>query len=100
MEAHCEQGSITIAKNRAEHSLFTKRRTRLMIREDETHVQITADIAQTMAEDGWRWSGHTHCETDKMSTIPSDGDLLILKAFGQKQSAIYNAYGKWDIFEV
>ncbi len=92
--------SALTAKNRVEYSLFTKDNIRLIIRGDETHVQITPDIARAMAKDGWKWSGHTHKGTEQIDTQASDGDLLILKAFGQKRSLIYNALGLWGTFEV
>lgn len=40
---------------------------------------------------GWKWSGHTHVYG---GTIPSDGDLKILKLFNQNQSAIYDYRGE------
>lgn len=90
--------SALTAKNGVEYALFTKGQTRLIIRGDETHVHITPDVAEAMAKDGWKWSGHTHRESGAMSTMASDGDLLILNAFGQRTSVIYNALGKWKRF--
>ena len=43
-----------------------------------------------MRAEGWKWSGHSHVETDSLSTMASDGDVAILKAFGQKRSRIFN----------
>lgn len=86
--------------NKVEYSLFTKGQTRLIIRGDEEHVHITEDMAKQMAEDGWKWSGHTHPGTERVDTLQSPGDILILKAFGQKQSVIYNANGSHRKFEV
>lgn len=89
------------AHNEVEYSLFTKGNKRLIIKGDETHVQITQDMAQSMAKDGWRWSGHTHRGCDNFYDLQaSNGDLLILKAFGQKRSVIYNSNGAYQIFEV
>lgn len=88
------------AKNGVEYSLFTKGQTRLIIRGDEMHVQITDDVAREMGRQGWRWTGHTHVGTASFDTTPSDGDLKILKEFGQQRSAIYLPNGKWKDFKV
>jgi len=92
--------SALTAKNGVEYSLFTKGQTRLIIRGDETHVQVTPEIAEAMAKEGWKWSGHTHKGATDIDRYPSDGDRLILKAFGQRRSVIYNARGAKNVFEV
>lgn len=53
-----------------------------------------------MAKEGWKWSGHTHPETGRVDLFPSPSDILILKAFGQNRSVIYNANGSYRKFEV
>lgn len=86
--------------NKVEYSLFTKGQTRLIIKGDNEHVEITPDIAEKMAKEGWKWSGHTHPGDAGIDVVASDSDKIILKAFGQKRSVIYNANGQHDIFGV
>ncbi len=86
--------------NKVEYSLFTKGQTRLIIKGDNEHVEITPEIAEQMAKEGWKWSGHTHPGTERVDVFPSPGDIHILKAFGQNRSVIYNANGSYRKFEV
>ena len=82
------------AKTGDEFSMFTKGAERLIVRGDYVHVNITQREASKLAQDGYRWSGHTHPGTDYNCLGASDGDYQILKCFKQGSSAIYNSLGK------
>ena len=81
-----------------EYAMFTRKGERLIVRGDQRMTNISADEAQAMALDGWRWSGHTHPGTTLFCLYPSDGDRFILEAFGQRTSSIYNSVGQWTTF--
>ena len=81
-----------------EFAMFTKGRERLIIRGDSIHVNVNIIIAAELNEQGYKWSGHTHPGMEKRLTIPSDGDVLILKQFKQETSAIYNSKGQFSTF--
>ena len=81
-----------------EYALFTRRGERLIIRGNAYMTNISADEAQKMTLNGWRWSGHTHPGATPFCLYPSEGDRMILAAFGQETSAIYNSTGQWTIF--
>ena len=83
-----------------EYAMFTKGQERMIVRGNEYRVNIDEVGAAQMRAEGWKWSGHSHVETDSLSTTASDGDYLILKAFGQKRSRIINSKGKSQYFEV
>jgi len=70
----------------------------MVVRGNACMTNINQEIAERMAADGWRWSGHTHPGTGFFCLIPSDGDKMILRAFGQEQSCIVNSIGQWNIF--
>lgn len=78
--------------------MFTKGQERMIVRGNEYRVNIDEAEAAKMRSEGWKWSGHSHVETDSLSTMASHGDIEILKAFGQKRSRIINSKGKSDIF--
>ena len=80
--------------------MFTKGQERMIVRGNEYRVNIDEAEAEKMRSEGWKWSGHSHVETDSLSTMASDGDVAILKAFGQTRSRIINAKGQSKIFEV
>ena len=50
---------------------------------------LTVDRAREFAAQGWRFSGHTH--TPGFQAVGSVGDKAVLRAFGQKQSAVWGA---------
>lgn len=81
-----------------EYAMFTRKGERMIVRGDQRMTNISADEAQTMALDGWRWSGHTHPGTTPFCLYPSDGDRFILEAFRQRTSSIYNSVGQWTTF--
>lgn len=82
-----------------EFALFTKGKERLIIRGNVNSVNVDIEQAQQLSENGYKWSGHTHPGTDANCLIASPGDSLILKAFGQKRSSIYNSKGQYDVFQ-
>ena len=87
------------AKSGVEFAMFTKGGERLIARGTGTRVNITVSEAKKMAAEGYKWSGHTHPGAGVNVLQASDGDLEILKAFGQKQSVIYNSLGEYWTFE-
>ena len=90
--------SALTAKTGDEFALFTRRGERMVVRGNDRMTNIDQGIAEKMAAEGWRWSGHTHPGFDYFCLISSDGDKLILRAFGQKQSCIVNSMGQWNTF--
>ncbi|MCD7828520.1 MAG: hypothetical protein LUG85_08340, partial [Clostridiales bacterium] len=90
--------SALTAKTGDEFAMFTKQGKRLIVRGNNTMVNITAEKAAELAQAGYHWSGHTHPGTDVLCLIPSDGDKKILAAFGQSTSVIYNSKGDNSTF--
>lgn len=86
------------AKTNVEYAVFTRKSERMVIRGAPDHVYITPEMAQSMAADGWRWSGHTHPGQGPNVKIASQGDVDVLKAFGQEYSVILDSTGKYEIF--
>ena len=82
-----------------EYALFTRKGKRLVIRGSVSMTNIDEQMAREMAAAGWRWSGHTHPGTDLFCLYSSEGDRLVLEAFGQETSVIYNSLGQWLTFE-
>lgn len=80
-------------------AMFTKGGERLVIRGNPYKVNISPKEAQNLAENGYRWSGHTHPGIGQLCMTPSDGDHDILRAFGQKTSVIYNSQGQFSTFD-
>ena len=81
-----------------EFALFTREGERLIVRGGPENVPIYLEDARKLKDQGYKWSGHTHIYVDAL--IASDGDYEILKAFGQKRSALYTPTGRFIIFEV
>ena len=82
-----------------EYALFTRKGERQVIRGSAAMTNIDEQTAREMAAAGWRWSGHTHPGTDLFCLYSSEGDRLVLDAFGQETSVIYNSLGQWLTFE-
>ncbi len=59
-----------------EFAMFTKNNERLIIRGNQTIVNIDVPKAQELAKSGYHWSGHTH---------PGTEDLAILHLMVTKQ---------------
>ena len=70
----------------------------MIVRGNTSMTNITVDMAREMANQGWKWSGHTHPGNDYFCLFPSDGDKAILEAFMQDESCIVNSMGLWNIF--
>mgnify|MGYP002561789802 CR=1 FL=1 len=81
-----------------EYAMFTKGGQRLLIRGDSYHVAIYENEARNLAEEGYKWSGHTHPGMTEIAAMPSDGDYTILRSFGQKKSVIMNSKGQYTTF--
>ena len=90
--------SALTAKTGCEFAMFTRGKFRLIIRGDRYHIDIDKNRASMLHNMGYKWSGHTHPGTDYSFCSASDGDRLILKAFEQDRSAIYNSKGQFEIF--
>ena len=70
-----------------------------IVRGNTTSVNIDIDKARELAENGYRWSRHTHPGYDSNVLLASDGDHKILNEFQQKQSVIYNSLGEYMTYE-
>ncbi len=87
------------AETGSEFAMFTRKGDRLVIRGNTNMVNIDIESAMQLAEDGYRWSGHTHPGMDFLAMQPSDGDYAILDCFRQETSVIYNSKGDFRTFE-
>lgn len=90
--------SALTAETGVEYALFTKGSKRMVVRGDMGSVNIDIDKAKELAQNGYRWSGHTHPGYDLFALTASDGDYNVLKAFGQKEGVIYNSLGQYMVF--
>lgn len=81
-----------------EYAMFTRKGERMIVRGNQQMTNISVDEAQEMALNGWRWSRYTHPGASPFCLYPSEGDRMILAAFGQETSNIYNSAGQWTIF--
>lgn len=90
--------SALTAKTGDEFAMFTKGKSRLIIRGNTTSVNIGIYEAQNLAAKGYKWSGHTHPGTSPNVFFPSDGDKEILRQFPQEVSAIYSSKGIYRTF--
>lgn len=91
--------SALTAKTGDEFAMFTKGGQRLIVRGDNKSVQIGVAEAAELAALGYRWSGHTHPGNGELTKMASRGDVEVLKAFRQAQSAIYDSFGRYEIFK-
>lgn len=87
------------AETGVEFAMFTKGGDRLIIRGDSNSVNVDVETAQKLAEEGYKWSGHTHPGLELFVLQASEGDYLILKQFKQKVSVIYNSKGDFRTFD-
>ena len=87
-----------------EFAMFTAGGHRLVVRgtSEGFHGIIDPAWAKSMAQRGWRFSGHTHpipMGVDPGAVLMSSpGDRAILSVFGQQQSAILNSVGDRRLF--
>ncbi|KUJ31117.1 hypothetical protein AR437_05535 [Christensenella hongkongensis] len=86
-------------KTGVEFAMFTKGGQRMIVRGNKGQVNINPQMARELAEQGYKWSGHTHPGTNDNCLIASDGDKVILSCFGQEIGYIYNSKGQWTYFE-
>lgn len=91
--------SALTAETGAEYALFTRGAKRLVIRGSENMVDIDEAKAKELAEQGYRWSGHTHPGYSDWVLWASEGDIGILAEFDQPESAIYNSFGEHKSFK-
>lgn len=81
-----------------EFALFTRSGQRMIIRGDSRSVPVNIDRAKQLAENGFRWSGHTHPGSSPTVLQASDGDYGILNVFKQEFSVVYNSVGRFLVF--
>lgn len=86
------------AKEGVEFSLFTKGNKRMIVRGTEFNTPVGEQRLRQLAEEGWKFSAHTHPTTGPFSLKPSPGDINVLYLFKQGQSVIYNASGEFEKF--
>lgn len=91
--------SALTAHTGVEFAMFTKGGERLIIRGNFKSVNIGVENARLLAEQGYRWSGHTHPGMDFNCLTASSGDKDILKCFSQELGVIYNSKGQYLTFE-
>lgn len=71
-----------------EFAMLTRRGERMIIRGDGGAIPtLNVDRAAELSAQGWRFSGHTH--TPGFQAVRSQGDINVLRAFGQRQSAVW-----------
>ncbi|PAT43023.1 hypothetical protein CK621_05670 [Vandammella animalimorsus] len=63
-----------------EFAMFSTGGRRLLVRGNKTSVPITPDMARDLAQNGWRWSAHTHPGTSTNVLRSSPGDRAVLGA--------------------
>ena len=90
--------SALTAKTGDEYAMFTKGNERLIIRGNSRMVNITAEKAKELVNEGYKWSGHTHPGNTSLCLTASNGDHLILNAFNQDCSVVYNSKGQYQLF--
>ena len=81
-----------------EFAMFTKGNERLIIRGNAYRVNIDVDAANKLAQDGYKWSGHTHPGTSGLCLEISDGDYAVWSCFKQDSVAIYNSKGDYTVY--
>ncbi|MDR2694385.1 MAG: hypothetical protein LBB74_09270 [Chitinispirillales bacterium] len=90
--------SALTAKTGDEFAMFTRGSERLVVRGNNERVDINPGSAAELSAQGYKWSGHTHPGGGKMVLRSSEGDKLVLRAFNQKRSVIYNSVGQYQTF--
>ena len=87
------------AKTGDEFAMFTRKGNRLIVRGDASQVPLFRSGALELNAQGYKWSGHTHPGFDAKSLVVSNGDRKILGCFAQDNSVLYNAAGRYVVFE-
>ena len=91
--------SALTAKTGDEFAVFTRKGKRLVIRGNNEHIPLKPHEIISLRDSGYRWSGHTHPGFTAADLVASDGDLKTLILFGQTNSAIYNAAGRFKLIK-
>lgn len=84
------------AINGCEYAMFTKGSERIIIR-GTRYSTSDYDTLLSLANQGYKWSGHTHPFNDW--PMGSNGDIEILKLFKNEWSIVYNSFGKRSLFD-
>lgn len=92
--------SALTAKTGDEFAMFTIGGKRLIIRGDSSSVNVDLKRARELADQGFKFSGHTHPGIDTNCLLASGDDYEILKVFNQKQSVTYNSKGQFMTYEL
>lgn len=90
--------SALTAKTGVEFAMFSKNGERLIMRGNTIRVPVNQIGAAELAEQGYRWAGHTHPGDSILCLKASPGDKLVLEKFDQEQSVIYNSKGQFEVF--
>ncbi|MGC3991663.1 MAG: RHS repeat-associated core domain-containing protein [Chthoniobacteraceae bacterium] len=78
-----------------EFAMFTTGGRRLIMRGDSQTVPISPEQAQSLSEQGWRWSSHVHPDGVLRSSL---GDRKVLGPFRNQRSAILDPFGGRSLF--
>lgn len=81
-----------------EFAMFTRGKTRMIMRGDKIRVPISPNDAAELKKQGYKFSGHTHRGDSPFYLVASSGDKQVLEAFEQEHSVIYNAVGQYAVF--
>lgn len=92
--------SALTAETGCEFAMFTRKGKRLIIRGSEKDINIGIDDAKRMKAEGYKWSGHTHPGNGINVLLPSQGDELVLQAFGQNIGCIWGETGNFMLFDI
>jgi hypothetical protein len=90
--------SALTAKTGDEFAMFTLGNKRVVIRGDERSIVLPEKKVTQMIAQGYKWSGHTHPGSSGIALRASDADKVVLRAFKQKTSVIYNSVGQYQTF--
>jgi RHS repeat-associated protein len=94
------------AHERVEFALFTRGGQRILMRGDLNSVPFTPGMAKKWAQQGWRWSGHTHPVSGESPLVQSSwrrgsdqGVLWRFSQYGrQRYSAVYDWGKRYRVF--
>ena len=86
--------SALTAKTGDEFAMFTLKGKRLVVRGNNSEVQLYENDLIILHNEGYRLSGHTHPGRTDADLIASQGDMDVLKIMNQNNSSIYNALGR------
>ena len=82
-----------------EFAMFTRRSERLIVRGNAVQIPLRGRELENLFKTGYRFSGHTHPGISESHLLVSDGDLVALDIFRQERSVVYNAAGRYKIYE-